>query len=100
MENEHAEILFFPDRARLNVIGLGFGLGGIVSSVLTILFWALIVGGIVWLVSGLTSNRTVSHPPASATSAPESALDILKKRYARGEITKVEYEDMRRDVGA
>ena len=35
-------------------------------------------------------------PPDS--SATETALDILKKRYARGEITLAEFEQMRRDV--
>ncbi len=90
---------FFPDRARFNVIGPGFGLGSIVSGALTILVWVFIIGGIVWLVGGLTSNRTVSNPPVSTLSAPESALDILKKRYARGEITKAEYDELRRDLG-
>jgi len=33
-------------------------------------------------------------------SAPESARDILDKRYARGEITKDQYEAMRRDLSA
>jgi len=29
----------------------------------------------------------------------ESALEILQKRYARGEITKEQYEEMKRDLG-
>ena len=34
----------------------------------------------------------------SGASGGESALDILKRRYARGEITKEQFEQMRRDV--
>lgn len=32
-------------------------------------------------------------------SRPESARDILDKRYARGEIGKEEYEEKKRDLG-
>ena len=78
--------------------GFGFGLGGILTIIPTVLFWALIIGAIVWLVSSLVS-RTTKNIPSDMPTVSESALDILKKRYARGEISKDQYEDMRRDLG-
>jgi putative membrane protein len=75
----------------------GFGSGGILTIILMILFWALIIGSIVWLVSRLVSRTTTNSPSHTATPS-ESALDILKTRYARGEISKEQYEEMRRDL--
>jgi putative membrane protein len=57
-----------------------------------ILFWGLIIWGIVALVRGL-NNRTCCDSPAT-----DSALDVLKKRYARGEIRKREYEEKKREL--
>ena len=71
----------------------GFGFGGIVM----ILLWIVIIGLGVWLISSLVS-RTNSQPPSNTVALPESALDILKKRYARGEITKEQFDAMRRDI--
>ncbi len=72
----------------------GFGYGGIFS----IIFWIVIIVLGVWLVGSLVS-RTNSQPPANLPPT-ESALDILKKRYAHGEITKEQFEEMRRDLNA
>jgi len=70
--------------------GWGMMLGG---GLVMLLFWLAVIGGLVWLV---TSNA--QRGPASAGRQEESALDVLKRRYARGEISKQEYEDMRRDL--
>jgi putative membrane protein len=77
--------------------GFEVGPGGILAIVPTILLWALIVAAIVWLVSRLVS-RTAQNIPSNATPASESALDVVKMRYARGEISKDQYENMRRDL--
>jgi len=70
---------------------------GIVMMLLMLLFWAavivVIIVGIRWL---MTSNR--SDRRTMSERETESALDVLKKRYARGDISKQEFEDMRRDI--
>jgi putative membrane protein len=57
-------------------------------------FWTLIIIGvillIVWVVRQ-TGRRAGGH-------AEETALDILQKRYARGEITKEEFEKVKKDI--
>ncbi len=57
-----------------------------------ILFWGLVIWGIVALVRGL------SAPRASDSSKVDSALDVLKRRYAKGEINKEEYEEKKKDL--
>ena len=68
--------------------GMGFGMIGMV------LFWGLIILGIVVLVKRLGGSSGSSGRPAS-----KSALDILNERYARGEIEKPEFEEKKRSLG-
>ena len=68
-------------------LGMGFGFGWI----FTILFWLLIIVGVFYLIKALTKGT-------KKDDTGESALDILNKRYARGEITKEEYEKMKEDI--
>ena len=68
--------------------GMGFGMIGMV------LFWVLIIFGIVVLVRWVGRSSASSGTPASKT-----ALDTLNERYARGEIEKQEFEEKKRDLG-
>lgn len=69
----------------------GWGMGiGMISMVL---FWVLVILGIVVLVKWI--GGTAGTKPTSTT-----ALDILKERYARGEIDKREFDDKKRDLSA
>lgn len=59
-----------------------------------ILVLALIIGGTVLLVRWLGDNVQGSGS-SSRTRSTDSALDVLKQRFARGEIDKSEYEERR-----
>ncbi len=67
--------------------GLGMGLGALAM----LAFWGAIIVGVVLLVRSLAG-------PAAGSRGGESAVDILKRRYAAGEITREEYEQMRQAV--
>jgi len=68
---------------------MGWGWGG----GFMMIFWIiLIVAVIYWLIRA--ANRNANQSP----SQPESAMDILKKRYARGEISKEEFEERKKDL--
>ncbi len=64
------------------------------------LFWLLLFGAIiglaVWAVTRL--SRPASPSVSSAAPGGSGALAILKERYARGEITREEFESMRQDI--
>lgn len=67
------------------------GFGGIFS--------ILLIAVIVWAVIQFTGKNNPGNPFDTAGSGKdENALDILKKRYARGEINRDEYERMKRDL--
>ena len=70
--------------------GMGWGMWFIPATVL-IIFIILI-----WRLSG--THVTHHHHHSSSGSAKETPLDILKKRYSRGEITKDEFEQMKKDI--
>ncbi len=57
------------------------------------IFWILVIVGLVILIKwSVQQNKPVE------SRANESSLEILKKRYARGEIDKEEYEQKKKDL--
>ncbi len=82
--------------------GMMGGFGGWFGGIFMILFWILVLVAMVlvirWLLTGGGTRTPGAHRPNSNHTTVESALDILKKRYAKGEITKEQFEVMRRDL--
>ncbi|GAA4077395.1 SHOCT domain-containing protein [Actinomadura miaoliensis] len=66
--------------------GPGYWLG---MGVIMVLFWGLIVAGIVALVRYIGGARHTGGP--DATSRPPRAEEVLAERFARGEVDADEY---------
>jgi putative membrane protein len=62
-----------------------------VAPIAMLVFWVLVVVAIAFLI------RFLVRGSRSATRA-DSAVEILKARYARGEISKAEFDEKRRDL--
>lgn len=73
--------------------GIGFGWGPGFGMFFMLLFWGLIILGIVALVKWLTGLSV-----NTGASPRKTALQILEERYARGEIEREEFEQKKRDL--
>lgn len=75
-----------------NMMNFGFGPFGGFGWIFMILWWVLIIAGIVALIKWLTSQSRRTH------DHEKSPLEILKERYAKGEIDKKEFEERKKDL--
>ncbi|MBT3364009.1 MAG: SHOCT domain-containing protein [Chloroflexi bacterium] len=53
-------------------------------------FWGIIIALVVWGIKRFTQETT--------TTTNKSGLDIVKERYAKGEISKAEFEQIKNDL--
>jgi len=74
--------------------GSPWGMHTFGGGILMFLFGAVIIGGVALLVAGLARQGV---RPADRGESPrsESPMEILKRRYASGEIDRQEFERMR-----
>jgi len=75
--------------------GYGFGMGGGMWF-LTILFWVIFLAGVYLVLRGFLDRKDSSHPMSHPTDEP--ALEILRKRFARGEIDEDTFKRMKKDL--
>jgi putative membrane protein len=59
-------------------------------------FGIVFLGLIIWAI--VASVRSSGESKGSDSSKADSALEVLKKRYARGEINKEEYEEKKKGL--
>jgi putative membrane protein len=72
----------------------GWGMGyGFFGWLMMLLFLILIIGAVI-----LGARWLMNEGKLEISRKDETPLDILRKRYASGEINKEEFETMRRDL--
>ena len=69
------------------------GYYGFMPMFLALIFWILIAVGIVLLVKWLVDQNKIKSEPKDA-----SALEIAELRYARGEITREEFDEIKMNL--
>ena len=69
---------------------LGMGWWWILGGVWMLIFWGGLITLIVWGIKKLTER--------GGTASKHDPLDAAKERYARGEISKEEFEQIKKDL--
>ena len=64
------------------------------GGVWTILFWATIMALVAWIVK-IVTKRSITKTDTAFTIKP---IDIIKGYYAKGEITREEFEYLKKDL--
>jgi putative membrane protein len=67
----------------------GMGWWMVFGGILMVLFWGGIITLIIWGISRLTRHSSIDKP---------TPLEIAKERYARGEITKEQFEEIKKNL--
>ncbi|GBD99306.1 hypothetical protein BMS3Abin07_01341 [bacterium BMS3Abin07] len=75
------------------MMGWGYGMGWF-WPVLMIAFWIAVIVVIIILIRWIVLSSEKGH----GIKPDETALEVLKKRYVKGEIDREEFERIKRDI--
>ncbi len=76
------------------IMGWGYGMGWF-WTIIMVVFWIAVIVGIIFLIKWLVISTSAGVHPARSGDSP---LEILKRRYARGEINREEFEEKKKDL--
>lgn len=84
----------------MNFGNFGYGFMGGFGWIFMIIFWGFVIWAIVALIRGNIGNgHRCGHDHGNGTHGKDkSPLEILKERYAKGEIDKKEFEEKKKDL--
>lgn len=73
-----------------NDYGWGYNMmGGVLGGLMMIVFWIILIIFIVWAVKEISVRFRIDS---------SQSLEILKERYAKGEIDRKEFEEKKKDL--
>lgn len=78
--------------------GYGMWGGGAFGGFIMVLFWIVILVGVVLVIRYFTGGQMPGRKGPTPYEAPADPLRILQERYARGEIDTEEYEERRKTL--
>lgn len=76
--------------------GGGYGFGGGLGFIFMILFWGVIIWAIIAGVKMMSSHQ--GQGKCCGGSKEDNAGAVLRERYAKGEITKEQFDQMKKDL--
>ena len=77
--------------------GYWYGPLGWIGMIIGLVFWIILVGGVIWLVVWAV-RRSGRGTYVNSSSPVQSAKEIAQMRYARGEITREQYQQLLEDL--
>ena len=76
-----------------------FGVWGGIGLILNLVFWVGLIAGLTLLVVWAIRRARVHTATGAYATGQPTAKEILQAQYARGEITREQYELKKQDIG-